>query len=246
VDNNGLSIILPFKTDCGGIKDRHLQYTINRYNLLLPGAEIIVATDDSNNDKFGWYSFNKSKALNKGIKRAKNNNLLIIDVDIVLPHDSILKAMSQIDKHSIIFLFTNLYKLNRVDADGIISTPPTFSLPLVDLSAQTLNRRINLHANGCYMITKERYIACGQHDERFVGWGAEDSAFIIAADTMCDLPFLRLDEDAYHLWHPKGPDRILPDHLRASKRALYLKYLSFLHNKDGLCSVLNEDGRISK
>ena len=55
------------------------------------------------------------------------------------------------------------------------------------------------------IMPRESYKKIGGLDERFSGWGGEDTAFAVAMNTLYG-PYKRLDFSIYHLWHPRiGP-----------------------------------------
>jgi glycosyltransferase involved in cell wall biosynthesis len=91
-----LSIVIAFKND-GEFRNRHLNWTVSRYKLMFPDAEIIISEDTTSKDGT-WNDFCKSKYINLGVAKAKNNNILITDADIVLEKNAVLDAMKQLDK----------------------------------------------------------------------------------------------------------------------------------------------------
>lgn len=56
------------------------------------------------------------------------------------------------------------------------------------------------------MVSRELFERVGGFDEKFVGWGHEDSAFRYACETVTGGPMLRVAMDTYHLWHPESPE----------------------------------------
>lgn len=69
----------------------------------------------------------------------------------------------------------------------------------------------------------------GGFDERFSGWGFEDSAFAVAVETLSGKPIIRLASELYHLHHPPSPE--------ASKQAA-----TYALNADRLARYRAADG----
>lgn len=53
----------------------------------------------------------------------------------------------------------------------------------------------------CLAIPRQAWDAVGGFDERFAGWGYEDSAFHIAVETLTGSTAVRLASELFHLWH---------------------------------------------
>ena len=66
--------------------------------------------------------------------------------------------------------------------------------------------RSDQHESSCVVIPRSVWEITGGFDERFVGWGQEDVAFIQAARLLVG-PIERVDGFVWHLWHPKSDDR---------------------------------------
>lgn len=55
-------------------------------------------------------------------------------------------------------------------------------------------------------VARRTWDVLGGFDERFVGWGFEDTAFHIACETITGLPIQIIPGDCFHLWHATGPE----------------------------------------
>ena len=231
-----LSIIVAYRGD-DGLRTRQMKWTVRRYREMFPEAEVILSEDKSDQ---GWTSFCKSKYINLGVKRSTRSVLLITDIDVVLPRGSILKAVKALDKNCLVVPYNLLYKLSSSSSERILGNLPTKRMPNVPLSLQTavsLTKR--WHPQGISVITRENFDLAGGYDERFVGWGSEDSAFQSAVNTMCEGGFLQLEGIAYHLKHPIVKDR----HLLRDQRVgdLVEAYTAARHNKEAMKKII--DGR---
>lgn len=195
-----LSIVMAYKSD-GGLRDRHFRWTMERYRTMMPGVEIVVSEDKRTKTK-DWEGFCKSKYINRGVKRAHGKFVLITDIDIILPKESIYGAMDMADRlDACVVPYSTLCKLNHGTSSVVLSKRPAASLPVVALEKQKRVSLENGRPQGIAVISRKNFMRIGGYDERFVGWGSEDSAFQSAAMTLCTGGLVIYDGIAMHLWH---------------------------------------------
>ena len=235
-----LSIIMAYKSDNGGLRDKHLHWTLFRYKLMFPEAEIIISEDKQSNLSKDWEGFNKSRFINFGVKNATRNNLLITDIDVVLSKKTIEEGTRVAKDHSLVMPVFNLYRLTESTTMDILSKPPNINMPKIDLSKQSKLIREGTYPCGFHIITKEHYIQSGGYDERFVGWGREDNAFQRVVMTMVDKPYMRLDADVYHLWHPRNLKHNTEARNDDVKKELMDKYKRYTGNKEDMKGVIKQ------
>ncbi len=51
-------------------------------------------------------------------------------------------------------------------------------------------------------MSRNTFIVAGGFDERFIGWGGDDDAFVHALETLCG-NYIKLGREVFHLWHPR-------------------------------------------
>ena len=238
------SIIMAFRSD-GGIRDKHLNWTVEHFRKMFPDAEIIIEEDNS--DK-GWDTFNKSKLLNQGVARSHGRVLFITDIDMIFIKNKILAAVEQIDRYSVVFPLDEILFMDELQTEAILKAKNTASFPRINLFKMpqeklVRKKRKDRDPGGSYIITRENYDKIGGHDERFVGWGSEDSAFIKAATTMIDKPSLRIGSIAYHLYHPTDNDRFSKrdDSIKAK---IMQEYFEALDNREQMHEIIQNHLRI--
>ena len=54
---------------------------------------------------------------------------------------------------------------------------------------------------GCVVVRRDVFEMVAGYDERFIGWGEEDRAFILALETLAG-PSPRVPGEIHHIWHP--------------------------------------------
>jgi len=233
-----LSVIMAYKPD-GGIRDTQCAWTAARYRAMFPEAEIIISTD--NNPKPGWDNFCKAKYINRGVKKAKNNVILITDIDVVFIKNVILKGIAKLKNHCAVLPFSVIYYLNKATTERILKEPPKWQFPEVILNHQRKRVRIGLKPNGMHLLTKEAWRKSGGYDERYTGWGSEDSAFLWSLVTMNEKEIYRVEAVAYHLWHPLDKSR----HGKRDRRVTDItqRYIAAKFDPVTMAKIINEPGR---
>ena len=233
------SIILAYRPD-GGIRDRHLKWTVDHYKAMFPDAEIIVEKDESGT---GWDTFNKSACINRGVRRSHGRFLLITDIDIILIKNKVLSCLERLGKHSIAFPFDEIVFLTQDLTESVLKTKKSQRFPRVNSAGCKVKSKKGTQPGGIYVISRKDYDQVGGHDERFVGWGSEDSAFIKTVTTMIDKPPLRLSGVAFHLWHPVDPDRARKRDT-SEKSTIIAEYFEANGDKVKMSEILKKRGVI--
>jgi len=233
-----LSIIMAYKPD-GGIRDKQCAWTAERYRAMFPDAEVIISKDP--NDEPGWDTFCKAKYINLGVEKAKNDIILITDIDVVFIKNVILKAISKLPGHCAVLPFSVIYYLKKATTEAILKTSPKWQMPEVNLEQQKKRVRVGLKPNGMHLLTKEAWRRSGGYDERYTGWGSEDSAFLWSLVTMNDKEIYRVGAKAYHLWHPMEKNR----HRKRDERVTDVtqRYIAAKFDRVTMAKILQEKGR---
>jgi hypothetical protein len=103
--------------------------------------------------------------------------------------------------------YNHLYRLTRRATRLVLESEPCnpyrFSSPPPPCDVDGRDGSGPLHIFGamCQIMPREAFITVGGLDPRFRGWGAEDSAFTQALDTLWG-PRHNTPNDILHMWHP--------------------------------------------
>ena len=87
------------------------------------------------------------------------------------------------------------------------------------------------------VMTRDTFIAAGGFDERFIGWGGDDDAFMVTLETLCG-NYIKLDREVIHLWHPGMYWDIAPN--KDGNAALLNRYWQAYNNKEEILKLINE------
>jgi len=239
--NSKLSIsLLESLQQTDKVRAKQKKYTIERYNLMFPDAQIILV-ESPLKTKNEWEGFCKSKYINIGVKKATREYLLITDIDVVLPKESILRAIDKLKNYSCIIPYNILYKLNDRESMFIYE-----DLPKVTMPKPKLDRSIKIIVHdkryqGVNIMKRSDFILSGGYDERFIGWGSEDAAFLKAIETITEKPVLRLNGTAYHLSHKINPNR---QKLRDINSGVFVhEYDDAFGDKNKMLELIEKRGR---
>jgi glycosyltransferase involved in cell wall biosynthesis len=206
VNQPKISLLIPFSSK-DRIRKRNFKWLLEYWRNELPEAEILIGRSKGK-------VFCKGEALNDAAQRSRGKVLVVLDADAYLPGsiinqcaDNILDSLKR--GHPLWYVpYRQLYRLKREITDDVINSDPRFPLRFTDpidksyVIDQGESSRYG-HRFGA-MITIfpiEGYDAIKCFDERFVGWGGEDIAFLRAMDTMFG-KHKTTKTSVYHLWHP--------------------------------------------
>ena len=150
--------------------------------------------------------FNRSKAINAAARQAGDWDVaLIADSDTVTPPASLRTGAEMASALG--------YMVNCLDLRVLLNEGATRRIieGRVDQRAAWRKaswvERIEYEApSSAVVVRRDLFDRVNGFDERFVGWGHEDSAFRVACETVTGVPMLRVGADAYHLWHPESPE----------------------------------------
>jgi glycosyltransferase involved in cell wall biosynthesis len=168
------------------------------------------------------YPWNKSNALNIGIKSAKYDYILINDIDIIFPKDLLEKIKNRVNEKNVVF--TRYYFCDQKfnDWENVSTDNKNFY-------------RANEDACGVLCVSKKHFLEMNGYDEYFYFWGIEDR------DVRNRFQLLGLkevwDDDIYqfHQWHQVktfSTDRYMPVGFWPKIQEYYFKNLKKLKRND--------------
>jgi glycosyltransferase involved in cell wall biosynthesis len=228
-DFYSLSLIFPFRRGDDMTRDRVFDKVLEYYTWNLPEAEIIEVSDPLN-----AYPFNKSAAINHGVRQSHGDVIAIIDADCYIDTETIRDVAEEIydaldnGERRWYIPYTRFYRLNQHITKTILPVledrfivrhlgdPP----PKYDLDPSPAN-----HSTGHYfgamiqIMPREAFDLVDGWDVIFDGWGSEDVSMLYSLDTLYaphDLWF----GPVYHLWHHinLGPNPFIREWLGQEKK----------------------------
>lgn len=181
-----LSVLLPWRSD-----DPHriAAWDHNRPRWEALGVQLCVSDDGRTGGPFSL-----ARAVNKARRQATGQHLAVFGADHVPPdQDRLAWIFARLNRHP----WTMVYAATR-----IFSPMSTQRI----LAGRTPSPAMDSHligmCEGIFAVRADVWDDVGGFDERFVGWGAEDTAFKTMLRALH--PGGRLDGvgEAWALWHP--------------------------------------------
>jgi hypothetical protein len=133
-----------------------------------PGWPIVTADSDTD-------IFSLSQARNNAVRQAKTDVVMVADADTVPPIDSVLAAVA--DPVGITW-----------PHDRWVLIPAEWAQrPVEDFPDAPIITQYPDGLGSCLVATRDEWWRLGGQDDRFIGWGYEDSAFYFVASTLSTL-----------------------------------------------------------
>jgi predicted glycosyltransferase involved in capsule biosynthesis len=159
---------------------------------------------------------------------AKNDILLFCDGYMIFDDDLIENGLKIVRDVPWVAPMNQKFDLTWQASNQLMNMKPDVKLKDLNLTVSRKWGAERCRAGAMLMITKENFEKAGGFDERFLGWGFEDNAFMLSAEATIG-SYVETDNIAYHLWHPLSINQY-PD-LTAKNRELYAEY--FKHFEEG-------------
>lgn len=222
-----VSVIVPFKSDRGGYRDFNFYLVKQRYETLMPDVELVIGEDRGE-------PFNKSKAVNRAVRSAIGDLLIIADADIFFGTRLINRITAIAPIHPWIIPFSRGYRLSEQGSLALIKNG-RIELPQRLLAIEA---RVNCTYFGAFMnvMSRSAFEKAGGMDERFCGWGGEDHSFAGALDTLVGKHY-RMDETIFHLWHP--PAEVNHTNCKLNQK-LFMRYRQAENNVEAMRKLVEE------
>lgn len=165
-------------------------------------------------------AFSLAAARNRIVRMAEEAGakvVVICDSDTLIEQTAMSKAVVAARESDRVILPFNLFRaLGQRESIMVMNGRNPILLP--DIGSLTWS------VGGAFVTTPEAWWALGGQDERFTGWGCEDTAFNIVADKM-RRSHVRVEGVIHHLWHPASPDKDAANLSYQENAALLQRYV---------------------
>jgi predicted glycosyltransferase involved in capsule biosynthesis len=180
---------IPWRTSLDTYRNNNLDYVLHRLRKITDSKVYLV---DSTRDPFSLAA-SRNACVKNAIKKRKRI-VAICDADSIVEEESLRLAIQLArDNERVVFPFTNYLMMSKDFSSKVLD-----GHPLVDVE---FDHNLDNSVGGMCVSSVKAWDALGGQDERFYGWGFEDTAFRTYADRL-NKSFLRTGGNIYHLWHP--------------------------------------------
>ena len=146
-------------------------------------------------------------ARNRAVREARHDHLVLLDVDCI-PHRAMISTLVRdVEQTDGLVMGTIRYlqpganapgwNFERLDAQSVLHK----RRPLVPGGEVLLEKNYALFWSLCFACTRAVWQRIGGFDERFPGYGGEDTDFAFEAE-QCGVPFYLSEAVCYHQYHP--------------------------------------------
>jgi GT2 family glycosyltransferase len=174
--------------------------------------------------------FNRSMALNRASALADRDVrwdlALIIDSDTISDPNAVRASLRHATKTGTLGIaHDHRYMMNEVGTRKILGG---------DRGSWTHKRGVQIiykDSISCAVaVRRDAWDLVGGFDERFVGWGFEDTAFRIAVETLTGIKLKTERADCFHLWHPLQPSATKRSPTYTANHILKRRYdMAYMH-----------------
>src|SRR5690606_29913306 len=135
--------------------------------------------------------FNKSRAVNTSVAHWPEHVCVIADADVLICDWSLRQAIQLAATHDRLYLPHNsVCRMTKVQSERFLQLPPDYRVS----GRLYRNQRTRAAPGGMWVVRGEFFLRY-KMDERFVGWGGEDT------ELLGRIPRIRLSGPLFHLWH---------------------------------------------
>lgn len=185
-------ILVPRRRD-GGHRDRLWSHSRAFWAELFPNWPMFEGHHDDG-------PFNRSAAVNKAAESAGSWDVaVVIDSDVLPDPSGVEAAVEAALEGGIASGHHGRKNLSQRGTERVLGGFRGSWERLVQNTHPLCN-------SGALAIGRPLWDELGGFDELFVGWGYEDTAFEIAAETLSGKSLYKAPCDLWHLWHPRSPE----------------------------------------
>lgn len=188
------SVVIPWR-NTDPHRKRLCDWVVDRWEAFYPFCEIVLADA-------GGEVFSRSKSRNAGVANCTNDVIVLADADTPPIRKYVdMGAEMAVDAPWVVgYAERRYYNLTLDATELLLAADP--NVTIIEPFGAAVEHKLTSWA-GMIMVTRENFEAAGGYDERFTGWGWEDTAFQFTMTEKfgkCE----RVPGFVVHLWHSRA------------------------------------------
>lgn len=225
-----VAVVIPFRSE-DPERIEILRWTLGRWGKLTDWP-ILTPHDDRTEGPF-----NRSRAVNRGVAMAGTEYVVVADADTAIRHGQAEALIGLLTTAPWAIGYSRFVHLAQVATQEALAAPVDVALP-ENPSGPSVRYASWESVCGLWAMRTEDYHLIGGNDEGFEGWGSEDTAFAMKADTLLG-KHERLPGVGLHLFHELRPDRKTDPAARANYERLG-RYEKANGNPEAMTALVRE------
>ena len=176
-------------------------------------------------------NISRSGSRNDLARTGKNEEILIfLDADSIPDPAALYDSIGYVvSTKQWLFPYSRYYNLTPKGSEAFMKDPPwphwqpedSYEYEYVFPGPDPVDRPPA--DGGCLIVHREAFEKVRGYDERFIGWGGEDRAMVLALETLVGEQN-RYPAAIYHLWHPNPPSERFEHPNWAANQQLLKRY----------------------
>lgn len=188
-----LTIIIPWRPG-GPHREASLAFVTVWLRQVFPDANLELADD-------GGDPFSRGASIDQAVERSDASLFVVCDADIVVPASQLVAAAAlAAEADGQVIPFESYRYLTGQASEQLRAGPISDQ----DWEALPVEWSYSVAVGAACAFSRATHEQAGGHPG-FRGWGMEDVAFFLAAETLV-APMRRVPGPVFHLWHPTGTE----------------------------------------
>jgi len=146
--------------------------------------------------------FHRTKWINRLISMATSPYLAVWDADAISPPEQVVEAVKVLREGEAVMSFPydgRFYSTDKVSCDLF---KRILDIEILIIRVPVMHLMHGYHSvGGAFIVNKEKYLKIGGENEKFYGWGPEDTERVKRLEIL-DLPIYYSPGVLFHLYHP--------------------------------------------
>jgi hypothetical protein len=149
--------------------------------------------------------WNRASAVNTAAAQAGDWDIgIVIDADVMVDRDQVAAAVETAQRTGrVTWAHRGWRELTEDATKTYLGNPGLLMKPTLTIPQAHIRKENPISWSCCMVVPRKAWDALGGMDERFRGWGGEDTAFAAAVQGL--LGHERIEGFVWNLWHPRSP-----------------------------------------